>query len=76
VGITALIFDFDGLMMDTESTALASWQYEWRQHGLELDAARFFVNHGGDVSADRYAELAGAKDRSPASILDDRGHRA
>jgi putative hydrolase of the HAD superfamily len=29
VRTTALIFDFDGLLMDTESTMLASWQYEW-----------------------------------------------
>lgn len=54
----AVIFDFDGLMMDTESTMLASWQYEWRQHGLELDLATFWADHGGDVTDKRYALLA------------------
>lgn len=58
--ITALVFDFDGLLMDTESTQLESWQYEWRQHGLELDVATFFADHGGDVSELRYAALAAA----------------
>jgi beta-phosphoglucomutase-like phosphatase (HAD superfamily) len=60
VSIEAVIFDFDGLLMDTESTGLASWQWEWRQHGLELDAGAFFADHGGDVSEERYARLAEA----------------
>lgn len=60
VGTTALIFDFDGLLMDTESTQLDSWQYEWRRHGLELDVTTFFADHGGDVSELRYAALAAA----------------
>jgi beta-phosphoglucomutase-like phosphatase (HAD superfamily) len=54
----AVIFDFDGLLMDTESTSLASWQWEWRQHGLELDVDGFFADHGGDVTEQRYARLA------------------
>jgi hypothetical protein len=58
VAAAAVIFDFDGLLMDTESTGLASWQYEWRQHGLELDVSTFFPDHGGDVTDDRYAKLA------------------
>ena len=56
----ALIFDFDGLLMDTETTLLESWRYEWRQHGLELDPAGFFADHGGDVNEERYAALARA----------------
>jgi HAD superfamily hydrolase (TIGR01509 family) len=58
--VQAVVFDFDGLLMDTEATMLASWQQEWRYHGLELDLARFFPDHGGDVTADRYADLARA----------------
>lgn len=55
-----VIFDFDGLLMDTESTSLKSWQFEWQQWGLELDASTFFVNHGGDITEDRYTQLAKA----------------
>lgn len=61
MALTALIFDFDGLLVDTESTMVASWQQEWRYHGLELDLADdFLASHGGDVSEQRYARLAAA----------------
>lgn len=56
----AIVFDFDGLLMDTESTSFLSWQYEWTQWGLTLEVASFFANHGGDVTDDRYATLAAA----------------
>jgi putative hydrolase of the HAD superfamily len=59
--VQAIIFDFDGLLMDTESTSFLSWQYEWGQWGLTLEVADFFfANHGGDVTEDRYAMLATA----------------
>ena len=58
--VRAVVFDFDGLLMDTESTSFLSWQYEWSQWGLTLQAADFFVHHGGDVTQDRYAKLAAA----------------
>ncbi len=34
--LRALIFDFDGLMVDTESPALHAWQEVYRRHGQEL----------------------------------------
>jgi HAD superfamily hydrolase (TIGR01509 family) len=60
VAIAAIVFDFDGLLMDTERCLLSSWQYEWRQHGLELDLDRYWVNHGGEVDTERYRRLADA----------------
>ncbi len=56
----AVIFDFDGLMMDTESTNIASWEREWARWGLVLDRESFFVPHGGDVTEHRYDVLAAA----------------
>jgi len=58
--VSAVVFDFDGLLMDTESTSLASWRYEWSQWGLSLDEGTFFADHGGDVTEERYASLAAA----------------
>lgn len=58
--IDALVFDFDGLIVDTETASLRVWQHLWREHGLRLDVATFFAPHGGDVIAQRYAALAAA----------------
>ncbi len=55
-----VIFDFDGLLMDTESTNVASWEREWQRWGLVLDHEAFFVPHGGDVTEQRYDVLAAA----------------
>jgi len=46
--------------MDTETTLLESWRWEWQRHGLELDPAAFFADHGGDANEPRYAALAAA----------------
>jgi len=58
--VRAVIFDFDGLLMDTESTSIASWEREWACWGLALDRETFFVPHGGDVTEHRYEVLAAA----------------
>jgi len=36
MSILALVFDFDGLILDTESTDFQSWQEVYRAHGCEL----------------------------------------
>lgn len=35
--IKALIFDFDGLILDTESPELRAWQEIFAEHGYELN---------------------------------------
>ena len=32
----ALVFDFDGLILDTETASRAGWRWLYRQHGHEL----------------------------------------
>ncbi|MDQ3777694.1 MAG: HAD-IA family hydrolase [Actinomycetota bacterium] len=39
--IRALLFDFDGLIVDTETPSLASWQRVYREHGHELTLERW-----------------------------------
>jgi len=34
--INAIVFDLDGLIIDTERTSLASWEEAYREAGFEL----------------------------------------
>jgi HAD superfamily hydrolase (TIGR01509 family) len=36
VAIRALLFDFDGLILDTETASRAGWEWLYREHGHEL----------------------------------------
>ncbi len=40
--IRALVFDFDGLILETESAAYTSWAEVYREHGHELPLDRWF----------------------------------
>jgi len=53
---SAVLFDFDGTLLDTESTVLAAWREEYRRHSLELDEDAWLTTIGTD--SDRYAVLA------------------
>lgn len=48
--IKALIFDFDGLIVDTETPALESWRRIYAEHGFDLElevwAGALGTNHG------------------------------
>ncbi|CAN5644309.1 HAD family hydrolase [soil metagenome] len=39
--LRALLFDFDGTILDTESSEFASWQAVYREHGCELGLAEW-----------------------------------
>lgn len=45
--IDALIFDFDGLIIDTETPDFQTWQEIYREHGAELDFAVWSQYIGG-----------------------------
>lgn len=52
-----LVFDFDGVILETEGPELASWQEIWREHGEELPVARY-LEYVGSSGFDPIAELA------------------
>lgn len=43
----AVIFDFDGLILDTESALFASWQHIFREYGHPFPLERWAANVGG-----------------------------
>ena len=55
--IRALIFDFDGLIVDTESPALESWQEIFREYGQELSLDRWALNVGRSETLDVVGDL-------------------
>jgi beta-phosphoglucomutase-like phosphatase (HAD superfamily) len=46
VAVRGLLFDFDGLIVDTESSAFAAWRDVYRQHGQELELERWSAGIG------------------------------
>jgi HAD superfamily hydrolase (TIGR01509 family) len=66
VPIRALLFDFDGLVVDTETPSFASWQEVYREHGQELPLERWAAiigTIGGFEPLDYLEELHGPIDR-------------
>ena len=64
--IRALLFDFDGLIVDTETPSYASWQAVYREHGQELPLDRWGAivgTVGGFEPLDYLEELHGPIDR-------------
>lgn len=60
--VQALLFDFDGLILDTETSLLTAWTEEYAAAGIALDPATWHVAVGFDQpAADRLAELAAAR---------------
>ena len=50
--IQALIFDFDGLILDTETPEYRSWQDIYREHGFEFPSEKWATIIGGDGHSD------------------------
>jgi HAD superfamily hydrolase (TIGR01509 family) len=67
VAVRGLLFDFDGLIVDTETPSMASWQEAYRQHGHELPVDEW-MTLVGTIGApfkpyEHLEELAGPLDR-------------
>jgi HAD superfamily hydrolase (TIGR01509 family) len=55
--IKALLFDFDGTLIDTESIDLRSWREIFDRHGVELPEERFALRIGTIGGPDELDEL-------------------
>jgi HAD superfamily hydrolase (TIGR01509 family) len=68
--LKALIFDFDGLILDTETPDLLVWQQVYREHGQELTVHTWGQIVGGTAASDfepvaNLAALTGERLDSP-----------
>jgi HAD superfamily hydrolase (TIGR01509 family) len=75
--IKALIFDFDGLIIDTETPEFHVWQDIYREHGYELPAEKWasIVGGGGLSDFDAAANLSLlTHGRLDSASLSDRFH--
>ena len=57
MAVRALLFDFDGLIVDTESPSLAAWRWIYAQHGQELTLERWSAAVGTVDGFDPMAHL-------------------
>ena len=44
--VRAFLFDFDGLIIDTETASRAGWEWLYRQHGHELPPEKWALMVG------------------------------
>ncbi len=59
MAVRALLFDFDGLIVDTESPALAAWRWVYAEHGQELTLDHWSAAIGTLGGFDALAHLEG-----------------
>jgi len=62
--IRALLFDFDGLLVDTESPSYEAWADVYRQYGHELTIERWSAAIGTLDGFDPFGDLEGLLGRS------------
>lgn len=62
--IKTIIFDFDGLILDTESPIFRSWQEVYQEHGCELTLEAWAPNLGTEDIFDPVVHLEGLLGRN------------
>jgi HAD superfamily hydrolase (TIGR01509 family) len=67
--VLVLVFDFDGVILETEGAELRTWQEIWADHGQSLPVDRYLEtvgssSHRFDPHAELEARLGRALDRS------------
>jgi HAD superfamily hydrolase (TIGR01509 family) len=77
--IDALLLDFDGLLVDTETTDYESWRFVYEEHGVELPRDRWLASIGTDGSSfvplDHLRELVAGEIDAEAVTAARRAHR-
>ncbi len=69
MALRALLFDFDGLMLDTETAELVSWQELFADHGQRFPVERYLSEIGtvgGYAAMAELEQLAGPLDQAAA----------
>lgn len=69
--LRALVFDFDGLVLDTESSCFASWQAVFREHGADYALAEYQLivgTHNGEPDPFRLLEARAGRSVDPAAL--------
>lgn len=61
--VTAVVFDFDGLLVDTETPGFESWRVVYQRHGVDLSRQRWIGAIGVADHFDPAEELAELADR-------------
>jgi HAD superfamily hydrolase (TIGR01509 family) len=64
MSVKALIFDFDGLLVDTETLHYNTWRSLYTEHGVELKLDRWLLDLGTHGMFDPCEELEGLLGRS------------
>jgi HAD superfamily hydrolase (TIGR01509 family) len=59
VPVRAFLFDFDGLIIDTETASRAGWEWLYRQHGHELPPEKWALMVGTVNGWDIWGHLEG-----------------
>jgi HAD superfamily hydrolase (TIGR01509 family) len=57
MAVSALLFDFDGTLVDTEGSSYRTWREIYEQHGSELPLDRWVARVGTIAPTDPLAEL-------------------
>lgn len=59
----AVVFDFDGLILDTESPEVEAWEHEFESHGLTMDRSwwREITGRGAELVHTRPEEILETK---------------
>jgi putative hydrolase of the HAD superfamily len=59
VAVRAFLFDFDGLILDTETAARSGWELVYGEHGLELPREKWALRIGTIDGWDIWGDLEG-----------------